>query len=70
MRIFRCKCVFLGVTWVFLSVILQHFPGGMPPDPPRMVVLKLICDVTSHDCDETWPPLGNFLRTPLTLINL
>ena len=21
--------------------------------------------MTSHDCDETWPPLGNFLRTPL-----
>jgi len=21
--------------------------------------------VTSHDCDETLPPLGNFLRTPL-----
>ena len=25
------KCVFLGV-------ILQTFPRGMPPDPPRMVV--------------------------------
>jgi len=38
------KCVFLGV-------ILQNFPGGMTPDPHRMVVpstlpLKLICDVT------------------------
>ena len=38
------KCVCLGV-------ILQNFPGGTPPDPPRMVVssalpLKLICDVT------------------------
>ena len=38
------KCVFLGV-------ILQNFPGGMPPYPPRIVVpsalpLKLICDVT------------------------
>ena len=38
------KCVFLGV-------ILQSFPRGMPPEPPRMVVpsalpLKLICDVT------------------------
>jgi len=28
------------------GVILQTFPGGMPPDPPGMVVLKLICDVT------------------------
>jgi len=34
-----------------LGVILQNFPGGMPPDPPRMIVplalpLKLICDIT------------------------
>jgi len=33
MRIFRGKCVFLGVICVFLSAILQNFPGGMPPDP-------------------------------------
>jgi len=40
MRIFRGKCVFLGiicvfsgVICVFLGVILQTFPGGMPPDP-------------------------------------
>ena len=45
-RIFRCKCVILGVICVFLGVILQNFPGGMPPDPFGMVVLKLICDVT------------------------
>jgi len=36
---------------LFLGVILQNFPEGMPLDPPRMVVpsalpLKLICDVT------------------------
>jgi len=33
MRIFRCKCVFLGAICVFFGVILQNFPGGMPPDP-------------------------------------
>ena len=43
---------------VFLSVILQNFPGGMPLDSPRMVVpsalpLNLICD-------ETWPPPRKF----------
>jgi len=39
-RIFRGKCVFLGVIRVFLGVIrvflgviLQDFPGCMPPDP-------------------------------------
>jgi len=46
MRFFRGKCVFLGVICVFLGVILQHFPGGMSPDTPRMVGLNLICDVT------------------------
>ena len=46
MRIFRCKCVILGVICVFLGVILPNFPGGMLPDPSTMVVLKLICDVT------------------------
>jgi len=46
MRIFRCKCVFLGVIWVFLGVILQNLPGGMTAHPPRMVVRKLVCDVT------------------------
>ena len=46
MRIFRCKCVFLGVICVILGGILQNFPGGVPPDPPTMVVLKLIYDVT------------------------
>ena len=46
MRIVRCKCVVLGVICVFFGVILQNVPGGMPPDPPGMVVLKLICDVT------------------------
>ena len=63
MRIFRCKCVFLGVIWVFLGVILQNLPGGMTAHPPRMVVRKLVCDVT-----QLWrnlPPLRNFLRTPL-----
>jgi len=44
--IFTCKCVILGVICVFLGVILQNFPGGVTPDPSRMVVLKLICDVT------------------------
>ena len=53
MCIFSCKCVILGVICVILSVILQNFPGVMPPDPSRMVVLKF---VTSHDCDETSPP--------------
>ena len=33
MRIFRCKCVFLGVICVFLGGILQNFHGGMHPDP-------------------------------------
>jgi len=46
MRIFRGKCVFLVVICVFLGLILQNFPGGMPSDPPRMVGLKLICDIT------------------------
>jgi len=44
--IFRCKWVFLGVIYVFFGVILQNFPGGMPSDLPRMVVLELIRDVT------------------------
>jgi len=39
MRIFRGK-------WLFLGVILQNFPGGMPPNPPRMFGLKFVCDVT------------------------
>jgi len=46
MRIFRYKCVFLGVICVFLGGILQIFPGACPRTPPTMVVLKLICDVT------------------------
>jgi len=40
MRIFRCKCVFLGVIcvilgviWVFLGGILQNFPGACPRAP-------------------------------------
>jgi len=63
MHIFRGECALLGVICVFLSAILQNFPEGMPPYPPRMVGLKLICDVT-----RLWrnlPPLGNFLRAPL-----
>ena len=51
---FGCKCVFLVVFRIFFGVILQNFPGGMLPDPPTIVVLKLICDVTLL-CDETWP---------------
>jgi len=38
MRIFRGKSVFLGVICVFLGVILQNLPGGMPSDLPGMVV--------------------------------
>jgi len=54
------------------GVILQHFPGGMPPDPPIMVVpsalpLKFICDVTR--LWRNFAPLGNFLRTPLPACN-
>ena len=33
MRIFMCKNVILGVNCVFLGVILQNFPGDMPPGP-------------------------------------
>jgi len=54
MRIFRCN---------FAKFSREHAPG-----PPGMVVpsaLPLKLFVTSHDCDETLPPLGNFLRTPL-----
>ena len=54
MRIFRCN---------FATVSRGHAPG-----PPRMVVpsaLPLNWFVTSHDCDETLPPFGNILRTPL-----
>jgi len=57
LKIKKCKttlsktCFQNAQRCVFLGVILQNFPGGMPPDPPRMVVssalpLKLICDVT------------------------
>ena len=53
MCVFRCKCVFLGITCIFFVVILQNFAGGMPPDSPRMVILKLICDVT-----QLWRNLG------------
>jgi len=33
MRIFRCKCVFLGVICVFFGAILQIFPGTCPRTP-------------------------------------
>jgi len=60
------KCVVLGV-------ILQNFPGGMPPDSPRMVIpsalpLKLIW--WRHTIvTELYPPLGNFLPTPLLILH-
>ena len=60
MRIFRGKCVFLGiicvflgVICVFLGVILQTFSGGMPPDPLEWSAQGWF--VTTHDCDETCP---------------
>jgi len=46
MRIFRCNLRIFGVICVFFGVILQNYSGGMPRDPLRVVVLKLICDVT------------------------
>jgi len=49
MRIFRCN--FAKFTW-------EHAPGPLRMVVPSALPLKLICD-------ETLPPLGNFLRTPL-----
>ena len=40
-----------------LGVILQNFPGVMPPHLPRMIVPSaLSLKLTSHDCDEILPP--------------
>ena len=46
------KCVFLGI-------ILQNFPGSIPPVPLEWSYLRHFPQrwfVTSHDCDEICPP--------------
>jgi len=47
------------------KLILQNFPGGMPPRRQ-----KRSCLGTSPKGDETLPPLGNFLLAPLNIAYL
>jgi len=62
--IYVISIVCFGRDIHYLGIMLQNFPGGMPPDPPIMVLpsvlpLKLICDVTqvtSRDVTKTCRP--------------